>query len=230
MAASVSDDVARNLKEHEQYAHLNQLIYDEDPSNWRPHLDKMGWHDWEIDKSISKNNMAALVNHKLKKTLTVHSGTNLQKRKAEDLTSDFFVATDLIGISPRYKDALKRQKNVMTNYSGYEHATTGFSLGGAIANQLAHEVKIDSHAFNPGVAPNVFVRRAKEGKERIFRRPQFAENGRHKIYITKGDWISHSGTIGIQGDEKIHFNNSKENAKSAAGKAHSLCNWLPYEC
>lgn len=209
-------------------AGLNRVM-SEDVGERRKSLDKMKLQDWQIHPS-SKDNTMTLVNHKSKHTLSIHAATNLQKRAKEDLLTDSYIVGDLLHISPRYKDALDNQKKVMDEFKDYTHSTTGFSLGGAIANQLGHHVNIESHAFNPGVSPKVFPRQlSKDGLiQKALRklRPKKETEAEQHLYLTKGDWISNSGIFGIHGDEEIHFNNTKPDASSAGGPAHDIGNWI----
>lgn len=210
-----------------QLAKLNQLMY-QDQKEWRNGLDKMNLSDWELHGK-SKDNTMVLVNHRTKHTLSVHSGTNLKKRAGEDLATDAYIVGDLLSISPRYQSALDTQDALMKEFKEYKHSTSGFSLGGAVANQLGHDRKIESHAFNPGVSPKVFPRAfTPEGVlSRVWRwMTRKADDPEQHLYLTKGDWISNSGIFGIHGDENIHFNNSKSEANSTVGKAHDIHNWV----
>lgn len=207
-------------------AYFNKLIYDVPVSEWNPYLKQHGY-DYQVDTSLSQPDTAVLINKKTMKTVTVHSGTNMKERPISDLTTDAYIAMDLTGMSSRYKKAKSIQQRVLSKYPNFKHSTTGFSLGGAVANQIAHELDIDSQVFNPGVSPIVFKRRLDEqGKNRLFKRPKQGKAS-HRIHLTKGDWISNSGYMGIYGDEDLEFNTAKSDSSSMAGKAHAIENWIP---
>lgn len=212
-------------------AKLNKLIY-EDKSQWGGKLDNLGLKGWSVHDKSTDNTMV-LVNHDLKHTLTVHSGTNLKKRAGQDLTTDAFIVGDLLSITPRYQQALNTQKEIMKDYKGYKHSTTGFSLGGAVANQIGHDLNVESHAFNPGVSPKVFPRQLSPkgviAKAIRWVRGKKSDEADQHLYLTQGDWISNSGLLGIHGDEYVHFNKTKPGASSAAGAAHDIENWVQDE-
>jgi len=220
------EDYSDDTVNSNDLAYFNKLMYDVPVSDWNPYLKSHGYGHYKVDEELSQYDTAVLYNERRLKTVTIHSGTNMKERPISDLATDLFITMDLTGVSPRYKRAKGIQEKVLSKYTNYNHTTTGFSLGGAVANQLGHELGIDSHVFNPGVSPMVFKRRVDaNGKERLFKRPS-TSNAKHKIYLTKGDWISHSGSWGIYGDEDLVFNTAKENTSSMVGKAHGIENWV----
>ena len=159
MTSSADDNSSisgQPLSEEAQYAALNQVIYS-DRGSWSDQLEKIGMEDWEVHDS-SQDNTMVLINHKKKHSLVVHSGTDLKRRKTEDLLTDAFISFDMTTLSPRYKQSKKITEKIMKTYPDYKLTTTGFSLGGAVANQIGHELDVESHAFNPGISPNVFRR------------------------------------------------------------------------
>lgn len=209
-----------------QYAALNQIVYS-DRGSWSDQLSKIGMDDWEIHDS-SQDNTMVLLNHKKQQSIVVHSGTDLKRRKTEDLITDAFISFDLTTLSPRYKQSKKITENIKKKFPNYNLITTGFSLGGAMANQIGHDLDIESHAFNPGISPAVFRRQmvgqSVLGKRKIsfFRNTPDPVSTKHNLYITQGDWISNSGYLGIRGNENIKFNTSSE-----SNKPHSIFNWIP---
>lgn len=215
-----------NLDSESQYAALNQVIYS-DRNTWEDQLGRIGMSDWEVHGS-SQDNTMVLVNHSKKQSLVVHSGTDLKRRKTEDLVTDAFISFDMTTMSPRYKQSKKITEKIQKLYPEYKLVTTGFSLGGAVANQIGHELDIESHSYNPGISPNVFRRQlsglTQLGKRKLsfFRSTPEPVNTKHNLYITEGDWISNSGYLGIRGNENIKFNTSKE-----SNKPHSIFNWIP---
>lgn len=224
--SSSSSNSSPPIDDEAQYAALNQVIYS-DRSTWADQISKIGMEEWEVHDD-SQDNTMVLVNHKKKRSLVVHSGTDLKRRKTEDLITDAFISFDLTTLSPRYKQSKKITEKVMKRYPDYKLVTTGFSLGGAVANQIGHELDIESHSFNPGISPNVFRRQltglTSLGKRKLsfFRSTPEPVNTKHNLYITEGDWISNSGYLGIRGNENIKFNTSKE-----SNQPHSIFNWIP---
>jgi len=200
--------------ESRQYAMLNKIIYNNRP-DWASHLDNT---KYQIDNDLSSDNTMVLHNDENKNMVVVHKGTDLEKSPASDLLTDSFISVGLDKLSPRYFDAKQITKKAITKYKDYKHVTTGFSLGGAVSNQIGQELNIESHAFNPGVSPRVFAR----NMQGIILRPFFVkkESVSHHIYLTPGDWISNSGFLGIVGDEKVH---ATKNAKGLS--FHSIDNF-----
>jgi hypothetical protein len=193
--------------ESAMYANFNKIIY-ESRTDWDAQLKAHGYGTYDIDNELSSDNTMVLHDDSTGKMVVVHKGTDLDKSAATDLSTDAFITADLTHISPRYIDAKTTTQKAIERYKDYKHTTTGFSLGGAVSNQIGHELNIESHAFNPGVSPNVF-RRNLQG---IIYRPLFVkkESSKHHIYLTPGDWISNSGALGIIGNEKVHASLNKK--------------------
>lgn len=191
-------------------AFLNDVIY-RDPSQWREELDKVNMQDYHID-SLSKPNTMIVSNHKTKNMYVIHSGTDLQRRAAEDLFTDAFISFDMTKQSPRYHESKKITKEAIDKYDGYNHIVSGFSLGGAMSNSIGQELDIASYSFNPGVSPLNLQRNLKPD---IFGQKK---NEKHRIFLVEKDWISNSAFLNKKEDVKIQ---KKKDGK----KAHSIDNF-----
>jgi len=194
----------------QKLAYLNDVIY-KDPSQWRDELDKVNMNDYHID-SLSKPNTMIVSNHKSKNMYVIHSGTDLQRRAAEDLFTDAFITFDMTKQSPRYKESKELTKTAIDKYDGYNHIVSGFSLGGALANNIGKELDIASYAFNPGMSPLNLQRNLKP------RSPGDQKDEKHRIFLVEGDLISGSAFLNKKEDVKIQ---KKKDDK----KAHSIDNF-----
>jgi hypothetical protein len=80
-------------------------------------------------------------------------GTQLNKgfkEAFEGLTDDFFVATNNVSITRRYKESEKRLKELQTKYPDYEIDLYGHSLGGAVGYELGKRYNLTTHSFSTG--------------------------------------------------------------------------------
>lgn len=210
----------------ELYAYLNDVMYDTKERR-QSLLNEKGYADWQVDSSLSDDVTMTVVHVPSKKVIVVHSGTRvkdstkkgLKKYNTDDLLTDAFVSVDLLSLSGRYRKSKTLTKTVLEKYKGYTPVVTGYSLGGAIANQIGHELEVESHAFNPGISPLVFKRNFKDSLK-VYRKGS-APSQKHHLYLTQGDWISNSGIVGIKGSENIIFNTKQPKAENP----HDIKNW-----
>ena len=133
-----------------------------------------------------------------------------------DLKADARILLGELKNGPRYQRSLKAYEDAKKKYPDKEINLTGASLGARLANDIAIENKVKSHAFNIGSAPvdikgSVFdyikctlKRNCKELKQR------------HKVYHTFGDIISVS-KLGSVGETKIY--------KPKHKNVHSIANF-----
>jgi hypothetical protein len=141
----------------------------------------------------------------------VHSGTDLDRRATEDLVTDGFITANQVKESARYKSSKKIAETVSQQYEGARIVHAGYSLGGALALHLGHELGQESFSFNPGVSPFAALKVGKFGPERF-------PNQQH-IFVTKQDWISASGAL-LYPDAEIHTPDTN------APNPHSIDNYL----
>jgi hypothetical protein len=205
------------MNQVEQLAVLNNIIY-EDKKNWKKELKKYGMNDWRIDP-LSKDNTMVLTNSKTKELRVIHSGTDLVRRKWEDLATDAFITADLTTLSPRYNKSKKLTEKAIAKHPEFTPVVSGFSLGASIGAQISHELDTEFHGFNGGHSPLLLTKRMKQLTQLGSKKE--ADPKRH-MYITKGDIISNAGILGVKGNETVHVSESKKDLKP-----HDIANWMP---
>jgi hypothetical protein len=202
-----------------QLAYLNQLVY-EDRKQWRSGLKKVGMSDWKID-NLSKDNTMVLSNSKTKELRVIHSGTDLKRRPVEDLLTDVGISFGFTNATQRYRKSRDITRKAIVKYEGYTPIVAGFSLGGAVANEIGQELNVESHAFNPGVSPLVLKTRLTDLKSIVSRGTHGDPDSKHKVYVTPTDWISASGALGVTGKEHVTLHKPRQGTEGP----HDIANF-----
>lgn len=137
-----------------------------------------------------------------------HRGTDLDSnRKFGDLFQDSLIATGTGTRGSRYHSDLASSKKVYSVFKGRTVIHTGHSLGGYMANQVAHALdgngfKSNSIVFNPGSSPmNLFqIFDKQSGLHNLFAK----EQGSHVVLRNDKDWIAAGAKLGLHRNDRVY--------------------------
>jgi hypothetical protein len=168
------------------------------------------------DGDLSDKYSSVYLDPKSKKIHMSIRGTQLNKgfkEAFEDLTDDFFVATNNVSITRRYKESEKRLKELQAKYPDYEINLYGHSLGGAVSYELGKAYNLTSHSFSTGSGYR--------GTFDFGRSFDKAETSKHNFYHTDKFVILSNTSKILQGNHYIVIVPMKSETSS-----HSMMNFI----
>ncbi len=174
-------------------------------------LQEYGVDDWQVLENADDY----MVMKKDDEIVVVNSATRLDQEKhgAKDFMADVALSLGAEKITDRYIAARNVTKKYIRENPGATIYTTGTSLGGKIADDVARELDIPSYTFNLGSSPIDVLR----GPIAFLDKNGTAQ---HANYIVKGDVISNSAVLKNPKDI-VWIDKGKENTEP-----HSVVNFF----
>ena len=187
-----------NEDEVHLYSVLSEASYKRGNNAKQKLIDEEGLIGYDLLPETSRE--ALVVETPDDKIIIAYRGTdfsNQQAGKWGDLGTDGFLAMGLGTLTPRYRRADKKYKQVKEKYPGKKIIFTGHSLGSFLAVELSkkHEKdEIETHVFNMGSS---HITARKGFMDRIFAHKRVKkQKQRIKHYYIPGDVISVFGSAG----------------------------------
>lgn len=161
------------------YAELSNAAYQQAPEV----------EGWVRDQELSSRDRS--VYSKDGKAVIAYAGTRLYSKKdaLRDVSVDAAIALGLGHLTAQFRDGGKLADRAVEKYGKENVSLTGHSKGGSIGLYVHSKTGLDTHVFNPGVAPADVQRMGFMPADitRIWRRPQVGKNAH--AYLVKGDLI-----------------------------------------
>lgn len=144
---------------------------------------------WVRDMELSSRDRSVYT--KDGKAVVAYAGTRLYNKKdrVRDLAVDAAISLGLGHLTARFRDGAKLAQQTAAKYGKENVTLTGHSMGGSTALYSNSRTGLETHAFNPGVAPADVQRNGFEPINilKIWKQPRVNSNAHS--YITKGDLV-----------------------------------------
>lgn len=184
-----------NEDEIHLYSVLSEASYKRGNAAKQKLIDEEGLIGYDLLPETSRE--ALVVETPDDKIIIAYRGTdfsNQQAGKWADLGTDGFLAMGLGTLTPRYKRADKKYRQVKEKYPGKKIIFTGHSLGSYLAVELSKKYEkddIETHVFNMGSS---HITARKGLIDRVFQHKRVRkQRQRIKHYYVPGDVISIGG-------------------------------------
>ena len=127
----------------EDYAMLSNAVYNKG--------DAKNVEGWNIDQSLSNDDVTTYVDPATGKVIQSYRGTDLKhpKRGWKDFQADIGELTGYVRKTTRFKEARRMAQAAADKYGKDNVSVTGHSLGGAIANDVSSSIGLQAYSFNP---------------------------------------------------------------------------------
>lgn len=113
---------------------------------------------YKVDKKVSNNDIAVLINPTTKEIVYSIAGTRLDKKNwKRDLTDDTLIFFGLSNLIKRKKELQNIINDTKDKYPDYDHKITAHSLGATLGKKLSKDTKTESYLFNRGSSPLQFL-------------------------------------------------------------------------
>ena len=134
------------------YAKAADVSYGKTLEDRRRRAAKIGF---EVDESLSNDDVSVLFNPKTKESIISIAGTRLSqpRNRWRDLFEDVLITAGLQPLSTRRKQVKSIVDEAQQKYNNYEKTITGHSLGANIAKDIAKKTGIDAVLYNVGSSP-----------------------------------------------------------------------------
>lgn len=134
------------------YAKAANVSYGKTIEDRKKRAKKIGF---EIDESLSNDDVSVLVNPKTREVIYSIAGTRLSqpKKRWRDIFEDVLITTGLQPLSSRRKQVGTVINEANEKYRDYENTIAAHSLGANIGKSIAKKTGIDAVLYNIGSSP-----------------------------------------------------------------------------